>query len=211
MPESKPSNPKDALGIKKVPLHAVPVKPLLEVGLAMMEGGRKYGTHNYRSIGVRASTYYDAVMRHIVSWWEGEDIDSASGVHHLIKAMACLFVVRDAMHMDMIEDDRPIKYPNGINMEEFNEVAAKLISTYPDCKEPFLQVTKEKQETAIEEIAEEFKDTMTSNAKDDGMWYCSGDWSCLVRGFSNIEPNMFICEKHIEEWRKEHGKETSLL
>ncbi len=133
----KDSNPKEALGVKKVPLHAVPVKPLLEVGLAMMEGGRKFGTHNYRSVGVRMSTYYDAALRHLTSWWEGEDIDPDSGVHHLVKAMACLFVVRDGMHMGNCVDDRPIRYPDGIDMRKFNKIAASLITKYPECAKPF--------------------------------------------------------------------------
>lgn len=137
MNEKKDSNPKDALGIKKVPLHAVPVKPLLEVGLAMMEGGRKYGTHNYREVGVCMSTYYDATMRHLMSWWEGEDIDPASGIHHIVKALASLFVVRDGMHMGNCVDDRPIRYPDGIDIEKFNKIAADLITKYPECEKPF--------------------------------------------------------------------------
>lgn len=139
MSETKPSNPKDAVGIKKVPLSCVPTAPLLEVGLAMMEGARKYGRHNYRVIGVRASTYYDAAMRHLMSWWEGEDIDPDSGVHHLVKAAACTFVVRDAMIMGKCEDDRPVKYPSGLPIQKFNSQAADLIKKYPECKEPYLE------------------------------------------------------------------------
>jgi hypothetical protein len=138
MPDTKPTNPKDALGIKKVPLHCIPTAPLLEVGLAMMEGGRKYGTHNYRAIGVRMSTYYDAVWRHLTAWWEGEDIDPDSGLHHLIKAAACCFVVRDSMIMGNCEDDRPLKYTDGLDMNELNSRAASLIEKYPECAEPFL-------------------------------------------------------------------------
>ena len=135
----KPTNPKDALGVKKVPLHCVPSIPLFEVGLAMMEGGRKYGAHNYRAIGVRMSVYYDAIMRHMIAWWEGEDIDPDSGVHHLVKAMTCLFVVRDSMYMGNCEDDRPIKYPEGLKIEELNKLAEGLIKKYPKCIDPFLE------------------------------------------------------------------------
>jgi len=134
---NKESNPKDACGVKKVPLHVVPVQPLFELGLAMLEGARKYGAHNYRSIGVRASTYYDACMRHLMSWWEGEDIDPDSGVPHIIKAVAGLFVLRDAQCMGLCEDDRPIRYTSGLDMEELNDGAWTIIHKYPDCKEPF--------------------------------------------------------------------------
>lgn len=107
MSESKPSNPKDLVGIRKVPMSVVPQGVLAELGLAMMEGALKYGRHNYRAVGVRASVYYDAMMRHMMRWWEGEDNDPDSGVCHLIKAMACLVVLRDSMQADNWEDDRP--------------------------------------------------------------------------------------------------------
>ena len=53
-----------------------------------------------------------------------------------------------------------------------------------------------------EEMAEEFKDTMESMAFKDGQWYCSGI-SCHKRGFSNVAPNTFYCEEHIDKGRKE--------
>lgn len=136
---TKPTNPKDALGIKKAPLHCVPCGPLYELGLAMMEGGRKYGTHNYRAIGVRASTYYNAVMRHMAAWWEGEHVDPDSGVPHIVKAIACLFVLRDSQLMGNCADDRPIRYPKELNLKRLNEMAADLIKKYPDCADPFLE------------------------------------------------------------------------
>ena len=135
----KDTNPKDALGVKKAPLHCIPCGPLYELGLAMMEGGRKYGTHNYRAVGVRASVYYDAVMRHITQWWEGEDIDLDSGLHPLIKAAASIVVMRDGMLMDNYIDDRPIKYPNGLNMSEFNKKAGDIIEKYSTCVAPYLE------------------------------------------------------------------------
>lgn len=135
----KPTNPKDALGIRKVPLHCVPCGPLFELGLAMMEGGRKYGTHNYRAIGVRASTYYDAAMRHLMSYWEGEDIDPDSGIHHVIKAIACLTVLRDSMIKGNCEDDRPIKNLNGVDMSKLNKAASDIIDRYSECAKPFLE------------------------------------------------------------------------
>lgn len=139
-PVKKDTNPKEALGIKKVPLHVVPVGPLMELGLAMMEGGRKYGTHNYRAMGVRFSTYYDAVMRHMMSWWEGEDDDPDSGVSHVTKAIASLFVLRDSMLMENYTDDRPLMYPGGLYMGLFNAGAEEIIEQYPECVEPFTQI-----------------------------------------------------------------------
>lgn len=135
--DGKPTNPKDALGVKKVPLSTLPTGPMYEVALAMLEGARKYGRHNYRTMGVKASVYYDAAMRHLTSWWEGEDIDPASGIHHLMKAAACLFVVRDSMLMENWIDDRPPRYAKLLDVERLNELSQELIAKYPECKEPF--------------------------------------------------------------------------
>ena len=136
---TKDTNPKDALGIRKVGLSNVPMGPLLEVGLAMLEGGCKYGAHNYRDAGVRYKVYFDSTMRHMIDWWEGEDIDSDSGVHHVVKAIAGLMVLRDSMLCGNDVDDRPLRYPGGLNMAEFNGVADKILDKYPERKLPFTQ------------------------------------------------------------------------
>jgi hypothetical protein len=124
----KPTNPKGAVGINKAPMSTVSSAVLAEVGVAMLEGTLKYGRHNYRRVGIRASVYYDATIRHMFSWWEGEDQDPDSGMSHITKAIASLVVLRDAMIQSKIEDDRPPR------SEEFyaglNEQATKLIDQY---------------------------------------------------------------------------------
>jgi hypothetical protein len=135
----KPTNPKDALGIKKAPTHLIPTGPLYEVGLAMLEGGRKYGAHNYRAVGTRATVYYNAIRRHIDAWLEGEDIDPDSGIHHLMKAAACCFVMRDSQLMGNDVDDRPIQYPGKLDLNELNKQTEVIINKYPDCVDPFTQ------------------------------------------------------------------------
>lgn len=129
----KPTNPKDAVGIKKVPFSTVPMEVIAEIGLGMMEGAMKYGRHNYRAIGVRGSVYFDATMRHLVSWWEGEDLDPDSGLSHISKALASLTVLRDAMIHNNLTDDRPPKSPEGW-IKPLNEIAATLVDKYPEPK-----------------------------------------------------------------------------
>lgn len=140
--KTKPTNPKQALGIKKVPTHVIPSGVLLEMGLAMMEGGRKYGSHNYRALGARHSTYNDAIERHRIAWWEGEDTDKDSGLHHLVKIIGCCLVMRDSILMGNDVDDRPLRYPNGLDMEYYNKLAEAIIKKYPDCKGPFTEKGK---------------------------------------------------------------------
>lgn len=103
----KPTNPKDTVGIRKAPLSVVPMGVVAEVGVAMLEGASKYGRHNYRAMGVRASVYFDATMRHLIDWWEGVNIDPDSGMSHITKAIASLTVLRDAQMQGMCTDDRP--------------------------------------------------------------------------------------------------------
>lgn len=107
---SKPTNPKDAIGIKKAPMSTVSALVLAEVGVAMLEGAAKYGRHNYRAVGVRSSVYYDATRRHLDKWWEGEDLDPDSSLSHITKAITSLVVLRDAMIQGKLEDDRPLQH-----------------------------------------------------------------------------------------------------
>lgn len=110
MNETKATNPdpKEAASLgKKISFLALPFRVLAGVALAMSEGSHKYGRHNYRAHGVRMSTYYDAVLHHLIAWWEGEDIDPDSGLNHIDKAIAGLMVLRDVMIGGGITDDRP--------------------------------------------------------------------------------------------------------
>lgn len=140
--KNKETNPKDIIGIKKAPLSTLSCPVLYEMGLGMLEGARKYGRHNYRAMGVSATVYYDAALRHIMAWWEGEDIDPESELNHITKALTALMVLRDSMLVGNWIDDRPIRNP--INMEGLNKKAAAVIEKYPDCVKPFL--AKEKKD-----------------------------------------------------------------
>lgn len=129
---TKPTNPKDAVGIRKYPGSVIPRNVLGELGLAMLEGARKYGRHNYRAAGVKASVYFDAVSaRHLDAWWEGEDIDPDSGLSHITKAIAGLVVLRDSMLRGNWVDDRPPRCAPGWQAE-LNRKAGEIIDRYPD-------------------------------------------------------------------------------
>jgi hypothetical protein len=130
----KDTNPKDALGVAKWRQYfCVPRQVLWELGIAMFEGATKYGRHNYRASGVRASVYVDAAMGHIDQFVEGEDIDKDSGVSHITKAIASLVVLRDAQMNDFWTDDRPpkIKDIDGLRDRLQASVAAN-IERYAD-------------------------------------------------------------------------------
>ena len=129
---TKDSNPKDAIGIAKVPFSTLSAQVMGEVGLAMMEGALKYRRHNFRVAGVRASVYYDAASRHLNAWFEGQDLDPDSDVSHITKAIAGLMVLRDAMLNDLWTDDRPPKALNQDWVKDLNAKAKKLLEKYPN-------------------------------------------------------------------------------
>lgn len=137
MAETKDTNPKDAVGIRKVYFSVIPWGVIWELGLALLEGARKYGRHNYRVAGVRASVYVDACFRHMTDWWEGTDLDKDSGLSHVTKAIATLTVLRDSMMMGNWIDDRPPPLPAGL-LEQANRQAGEIVDRYPEPKEPFV-------------------------------------------------------------------------
>jgi hypothetical protein len=102
----KPTNPKDAIGSDKLPLHLWPATATALGCIGLLNGMLKYGRSNYRAIGARASIYVDAAKRHLDAWFEGEEVDADDGVPHLAAALACIAIVVDARASGRLNDDR---------------------------------------------------------------------------------------------------------
>lgn len=114
--DTKLTNPKDAIGSTKLPTHLAPDTIKIYAALAFCEGALKYGTHNWRASGVRASIYRAALDRHIAKWWNGEDVDPKTGVPHLASAIACIGIIADAQLLGKLTDDRPPSSPELLKM-----------------------------------------------------------------------------------------------
>ena len=128
----KETNPKDRIGTKKPRFYSgLPANVTKEVSIAMMEGAMKYGRHNYRIAGIRASVYVDATIGHLLDYWECQDIDPDSNLHHITKAIASLYVLRDAQMMNMCEDDRPPKSDVEGDKTRLQAVVDELFTKYP--------------------------------------------------------------------------------
>lgn len=139
----KDTNPKDAVGIKKWrQFSTIPFTIIWELGVAMLEGARKYGRHNYRAAGVRASVYVDGAMGHLSQWWEGEDTDIDSGLNHITKAMGCLAVLRDGMINETYVDDRPPKVLLDKHREELQKAVDVIFEKYPNAEEAYTNENK---------------------------------------------------------------------
>ena len=106
---TKDTNPKDAIGSNKVPLHLWPSTATAVGSIALLNGALKYGRSNWRVAGVRASIYADAAKRHLDAWFEGEETDPDDGVDHLGAVLACLAILVDARAAGKLNDDRAVK------------------------------------------------------------------------------------------------------
>jgi hypothetical protein len=104
-------NPKTRFGIAKPPMSLIPGLARVLLADAFRDGAAKYGPANWRVDPVTTSTYMNAAERHIVSWQDGEENASDSGVHHLAHAAACLLILLDAQAAGTLQDDRPPAAP----------------------------------------------------------------------------------------------------
>jgi hypothetical protein len=104
---SPDGNPKTAVGITKPALHAIPPVSLLYLGQAMADGNRKYGLVNWRHDPITVSTYYNALLRHALAWWDGQETDPVTGIDHLAYIMANCAILLDAREQGTLTDDRP--------------------------------------------------------------------------------------------------------
>jgi hypothetical protein len=101
------SNLKTAAAAGKPKMSDVPPIALFALGAAMSDGARKYGTVNWRATGSTSSVFYDAMMRHLVAWYSGEDFAEDSGIHHLAHLMASCAILLDSSLHNKLNDNRP--------------------------------------------------------------------------------------------------------
>lgn len=100
-------NPKEYLGREKDCIQYIPMKLILRLARVHKLGADKYGQKNWRVQPVRMSTYYNAMFRHMVEWFEGlEDMDPESKEHHLLHVVACALIILDGIEKNSIADDR---------------------------------------------------------------------------------------------------------
>lgn len=72
-------------------------------------GARKYGDRNFER-GILYSRVFGAAMRHLWTWWRGEDNDPETGESHLHHAACCVMMLQTYTERSMKGfDDRPKK------------------------------------------------------------------------------------------------------
>ncbi len=106
-PRTKETNPKDAIGDKKVPLWLCSPIAKAHWAVAQFVGMVKYGAWNWRSAGIRSSIYLSAIQRHLDAYMSGEEVDPTDETSHLGHIMACAAILIDAKAAGKLNDDRP--------------------------------------------------------------------------------------------------------
>lgn len=129
----KETNPKDAIGTTKLPLHLVPSVIPAYAALAFTEGAMKYGKYNWRVAGVRVSIYIDAMRRHIEKFQNGEWEDPDTRVPHLASVIACAGIILDAYHANKLTDDRPPVCDMASVIDGMQEIVVHLQDMFKDC------------------------------------------------------------------------------
>lgn len=93
---------------EKIRADLLPVDSLLEISKIFTFGAKKYGDRNWEK-GMNWSRIYGALLRHIFSWWLGEDKDPETKETHLAHAGCCIMFLLAYEKRGVGLDDRPNK------------------------------------------------------------------------------------------------------
>ena len=99
-------NPKKAQGQLKPCIHYIPTGVILQEAEVMADGAEEYGRYNWRVQHIEATTYIDAIFRHLDAWASGEDICPKSRKSHMAHIRANAGILLDALNHDVLIDDR---------------------------------------------------------------------------------------------------------
>jgi len=92
----------------KLPMHLIPPSSLKALASVLEYGSSKYDDRNWEK-GANYSVPYSSLMRHLMSFWSGEDNDQESGLPHTYHILmnAAMLVQYEQLNKDL--DDRPDK------------------------------------------------------------------------------------------------------
>lgn len=130
--DTKNPNPKEAFGSAKAPVGLVPDCAIVDESMAFLEGALKYGRSNFTMTNVKASTYHDAMKRHTMKYWNGQNRDPVTRVKELAYVRACAGILIAAELAGTLIDDRPPLAPLGELMDINMELVAHLKDLFKD-------------------------------------------------------------------------------
>ncbi len=108
----------------KIRMDLIPPSLLTAVATILQFGAetKEYGDRNWEE-GINYGRVFGALMRHMWSWWDGENLDPESGKSHLWHAGCCLaFLIHyESRPLQYNEfDNRPTPYGFSITITSFN-------------------------------------------------------------------------------------------
>lgn len=125
-PVTSVANPKQAYGDNKVGVQFVPPALMIAAAEALGPkpggGATKYGPYNWRDIPVECMTYVGAILRHILAYMDGEDIDPEGNKPHLGGIVANAAILLDAKSAGTLIDNRPSKGTAAARIRELSGV-----------------------------------------------------------------------------------------
>lgn len=71
-------------------LSLIPVSCIRTIVGVLEFGAAKYALDNWKTVPDARRRYYDAAIRHLTAWWDGERNDPESSLPHLAHAACCI-------------------------------------------------------------------------------------------------------------------------
>ena len=92
----------------KPPIHLVPPEAIIAASQVFAFGAQKYGENNWRMDidNYPYSRHYSSIMRHLLAFNSGEDLDPESGLPHLHHALTQLMIFTMCEMEGVDVDDR---------------------------------------------------------------------------------------------------------
>lgn len=73
----------------------LPWGPIEDVVRVLEYGATKYAAESWRRTPNGSARYWEAAMRHLIAWRQGEVYDTESGLPHIAHALCCLVFVHE--------------------------------------------------------------------------------------------------------------------
>lgn len=67
-----------------------PISAIRNISAVLEFGAEKYAADNWKTVPDGRTRYFNAAIRHLTSWWDGERNDPESHLPHLAHAACCL-------------------------------------------------------------------------------------------------------------------------
>jgi hypothetical protein len=169
-----PNDPKGAAGALKTPLGLIPPYAMEQTAWVHKLGSDKYGPYNWRKTGVCASTYVNAILRHLNAWRDGETLDPESGISHLAHVACSCNILLDAGFCNTLQDDR--------NVTPSNTPVSRMDKPTP------IKYTVHRTEYRILEVGELIQEGDEFYAESVDMWFPTNIGNMLIR---NNDANVY--------------------